>query len=75
VSRLCSSPDWNDFPWPLIFTNPTRNIRSAGIVNLSQHTVACKSRALSIVASLPTLFVFLFFQRYFIRHDHGRGEG
>jgi len=40
-----------------------------GIVNLKgEYSVAWGVQgALSIVASLPTLFVFLFFQRYFIK--------
>ena len=40
-----------------------------GIVNLrGQYTVAWGVQgALSLVASLPTILIFLFFQRYFIK--------
>ncbi len=61
---------WNDFLWPLIFTQ-SDEMRTVmlGIVNLKgQYTVAWGVQgALSLVASLPTLIVFLFFQRYFIK--------
>jgi ABC-type glycerol-3-phosphate transport system permease component len=61
---------WNDFLWPLIFTqSDDKRTIMIGIVNLKgQYSVAWGVQgALSLVASLPTLFVFLFFQRYFIR--------
>ena len=61
---------WNDFLWPLIFTqSDEKHTIMLGIVNLrGQYTVAWGVQgALSIVASLPTLFVFLFFQQYFIK--------
>ncbi len=61
---------WNDFLWPLIFTNSDeKRTIMIGIVNLKgQYTVAYGVQgALSLVASLPTLVVFLFFQRYFIK--------
>ena len=61
---------WNDFLWPLVFTqsDEERTIM-LGIVNLNgQYSVAWGVQgALSILASLPTLLVFLFFQRYFIK--------
>ncbi len=61
---------WNDFLWPLIFTQ-SDHMRTImiGIVNLrGQYTVAWGVQgALSLVASLPTLLVFLFFQRFFIK--------
>ncbi len=61
---------WNDFLWPLIFTQ-SDNERTImlGIVDLKgQYSVAWGVQgALSLVASLPTLIVFLFFQRYFIK--------
>lgn len=61
---------WNDFLWPLIFTqsDEMRTIM-LGIVNLrGQYTVAWGVQgALSLVASLPTILIFLFFQRYFIK--------
>jgi len=61
---------WNDFLWPLIFTqSDDRRTIMIGIVNLrGQYAVAWGVQgALSVVASLPTLIVFLFFQRYFIK--------
>ena len=61
---------WNDFLWPLIFTqSDEKHTIMLGIVNLKgEYSVAWGVQgALSIVASLPTLFVFLFFQRYFIK--------
>ncbi len=61
---------WNDFLWPLIFTQ-TEDVRTImlGIVNLrGQYSVAWGVQgALALIASLPTLIVFSFFQRYFIR--------
>ena len=61
---------WNDFLWPLIFTQ-SAEMRTVmlGIVNLKgQYSVAWGVQgALSLVASLPTLIVFLFFQRFFIK--------
>ena len=61
---------WNDFLWPLIFTqSDDKRTIMIGIVNLKgQYSVAWGVQgALSLVASLPTLFVFLFFQRFFIK--------
>ncbi|MDZ7603365.1 MAG: carbohydrate ABC transporter permease [Hoeflea sp.] len=61
---------WNDFLWPLIFTqSDDKRTIMLGIVNLKgQYSVAWGIQgALSLVASLPTLIVFLFFQRYFIK--------
>ncbi|MCY4541552.1 MAG: carbohydrate ABC transporter permease [Rhodobacteraceae bacterium] len=61
---------WNDFLWPLIFTQTDENRTiMVGIVNLrGQYSVAWGVQgALSLLASLPTLIVFLFFQRYFIK--------
>lgn len=61
---------WNDFLWPLIFTqSDNKRTIMIGIVFLrGQYTVAWGIQgALSLIASLPTLIVFLFFQRYFIR--------
>lgn len=61
---------WNDFLWPLIFTqsDEMRTIM-IGIVNLrGQYTVAWGVQgALSLIASIPTLLIFLFFQRYFVK--------
>ena len=61
---------WNDFLWPLIFTNSDeKRTIMIGIVNLKgQYSVAWGVQgALSLIASIPTLAVFLFFQRYFIK--------
>lgn len=61
---------WNDFLWPLIFTqSDEKRTIMLGIVNLKgQYSVAWGVQgALSLVASLPTLIVFLFFQRFFIK--------
>ncbi len=61
---------WNDFLWPLIFTqSDDKRTIMIGIVNLrGQYSVAWGVQgALSLVASLPTLIVFLFFQRFFIK--------
>lgn len=61
---------WNDFLWPLIFTqSDEKRTIMLGIVNLrGQYSVAWGVQgALSLIASLPTLIVFLFFQRYFIK--------
>lgn len=61
---------WNDFLWPLIFTqSDDKRTIMIGIANLKgQYSVAWGVQgALSLVASLPTLLVFLFFQRFFIK--------
>ncbi len=61
---------WNDFLWPLIFTqSDSERTIMLGIVDLKgQYSVAWGVQgALSLVASLPTLIVFLFFQRFFIK--------
>lgn len=61
---------WNDFLWPLIFTqSDNKRTIMLGLVFLrGQYTVAWGVQgALALLASLPTLVVFLFFQRYFIR--------
>ena len=61
---------WNDFLWSLILTQQasSRTIM-VGIVNLTgQYSVDWGGQAAaSIIGSLPTLFIFIFFQRYFIR--------
>jgi len=60
---------WNDFLWPLIFIqSDSKRTIMLGIVFLrGQYTVAWGIQgALSLIASLPTLIVFLLFQRYFI---------
>lgn len=61
---------WNDFLWPLIFTqSDDKRTIMLGIAFLKgQYSVAWGIQgALSLVASLPTLIIFLFFQRYFIK--------
>ena len=61
---------WNDFLWPLIFTqSDDKRTIMLGIVSLrGQYTVAWGVQgALSLLASLPTLLVFLLFQRFFIK--------
>lgn len=61
---------WNDFLWPLIFTqSDDKRTIMLGLVSMKgQYSVAWGVQgALSLVASFPTLFVFLRFQRYFIR--------
>jgi len=61
---------WNDFLWPLIFTqsDDKRTIMLGLVFLRGQYSVAWGVQgALSLIASLPTLIVFLFFQRYFIR--------
>lgn len=61
---------WNDFLWPFILTQQadSRTIM-VGIVNLTgQYSVNYGGQAAaSLIGSLPTLFIFIFFQRYFIR--------
>jgi len=61
---------WNDFLWPLIFTQ-SEDVRTVmlGIVFLrGEYEVAWGAQgALALLSSLPTLVVFLFFQRYFIQ--------
>lgn len=61
---------WNDFLWPFILTEQasSRTIM-VGIVNLTgQYSVDWSGQAAaSLIGSLPTLLIFIFFQRYFIR--------
>ena len=61
---------WNDFLWALILTQQasSRTIM-VGIVNLTgQYSVNWGGQAAaSVIGSLPTLLIFIFFQRYFIR--------
>jgi multiple sugar transport system permease protein len=60
---------WNDFLWPLIFTqsDSSRTIMVGLITLKGQYSVAWGVQgAMSVIASLPTLFIFIFFQRYFI---------
>lgn len=61
---------WNDFLWPFILTQheSSRTIM-VGIMNLTgQYSVDWGGQAAaSLIGSLPTLLIFIFFQRYFIR--------
>lgn len=61
---------WNDFLWPFILTQraDSRTIM-VGILNLTgQYSVDWGGQAAaSLIGSLPTLLIFIFFQRYFIR--------
>ena len=61
---------WNDFLWPIIFTQSDRwRTIMVGLISLKgQYSVAYGVQgAMSLIASLPTLIIFIFFQRYFIR--------
>ena len=61
---------WNDFLWPFILIkNDNARTIMAGIVLLKgpYDKAWGLQGALSVIASLPTLLIFLFFQRYFIR--------
>ena len=61
---------WNDFLWPIIFTqSDSMRTIMVGLASLKgQYSVAYGVQgAMSILASIPTLLVFIFFQRYFIR--------
>ena len=61
---------WNDFLWPLIFTqsDDKRTIMLGLVFMRGQYSVAWGIQgAMALIASLPTLLVFLFFQQYFIK--------
>lgn len=61
---------WNDFLWPIIFTrSDSMRTVMVGLVALKgEYSVAYGSQAaMAIYASVPTLLVFIFFQKYFIR--------
>ena len=61
---------WNDFLWPIIFTqsNDMRTIMVGLITLKGQYSVAYGVQgAMALMASIPTLVIFIFFQRYFIR--------
>lgn len=61
---------WNDFLWPVIFTrsDDARTIMF-GLASLrGQYSVAYGTQsAMAVFASIPTLIIFIFFQKYFIR--------
>jgi len=61
---------WNDFLYPVVFTksDSMRTIMVGLITLKGQYSVAYGVQgAMAVIASMPTLFVFVFFQRYFIR--------
>jgi ABC-type glycerol-3-phosphate transport system permease component len=61
---------WNDFLWPIIFTQSDRwRTIMVGLISLKgQYSVAYGVQgAMALIASIPTLIIFIFFQRYFIR--------
>lgn len=61
---------WNDFLYPFIFTQSDihRTIMVGLITMKGQYRVAYGSQAaMAVIASIPTLLIFIFFQRYFIR--------
>lgn len=61
---------WNDFLWPVIFTrsDEMRTIMVGLVALKGEYSVAYGSQAsMAIFASIPTLLVFIFFQKYFIR--------
>ena len=60
---------WNDFLWPLVFTRSQEaKTVMAGINALKgQYNVAGSAQAaMAVIASIPTVVVFIVFQRYFI---------
>jgi multiple sugar transport system permease protein len=61
---------WNDFLFPIIFTK-SDNMRTimVGLISMKgQYSVAYGAQgAMAVIASLPTLIIFIFFQRYFIK--------
>ena len=61
---------WNDFLWPVILirSDEMRTVM-IGLASLKgQYSVAYGVQsAMAVYASIPTLLVFVFFQRYFIR--------
>lgn len=61
---------WNDFLWPVILirSDEMRTVM-VGLASLKgQYSVAYGVQsAMAVYASIPTLLVFVFFQRYFIR--------
>lgn len=61
---------WNDFLWPLVFTqSDSMRTIMVGLVTLKgQYSVAWGVQgAMAVIASIPTLLIFIFFQRYFIQ--------
>jgi len=61
---------WNDFLYPIIFTqSDTQRTIMVGLISMrGQYSVAYGAQAaMAVIASIPTLMIFIFFQRYFIR--------
>ncbi len=61
---------WNDFLYPIIFTRSVQaRTIMVGLISLQgQYSVAWGEQgAMAVIASIPTLLVFVFFQRYFIQ--------
>lgn len=61
---------WNDFLWPIVFTrSETARTVMVGLSSLKgQYSVAYGVQgAMAVMVSIPTLLIFIFFQRYFIR--------
>jgi multiple sugar transport system permease protein len=60
---------WNDFLWPLVLTRSAEaKTIMAGIDAMKgQYNVAWASQAaMAVIASIPTIAIFVLFQRYFI---------
>ncbi len=60
---------WNDFLWPLVLTRSDEaKTIMAGISALQgQYNVAWANQAaMAVIASIPTIVIFIVFQRYFI---------
>jgi len=61
---------WNDFLWPfVVLSNESKYTIQVAIANfVGQFSVDWNSLlAMNIVAMIPVLLVFLFFQRYFVK--------
>ena len=70
---------WNTFLWPIIVIGSERQLYplSAGLLDLSG-AFASNTRAVSagaVIATIPIIIVFLFFQRYFMRGLEGAVKG
>jgi ABC-type glycerol-3-phosphate transport system permease component len=61
---------WNDFLYPLVFTSSdgVRTVMLGLLAVQGQFTVAFGTQAaLSVIASIPTVLIFLAFQRHFVK--------
>jgi ABC-type glycerol-3-phosphate transport system permease component len=61
---------WNDFLYPLVFTSSdgVRTVMLGLLAVQGQFTVAFGTQAaLSVIASIPTVLIFLVFQRHFVK--------